>query len=325
MHTSKRVTVNGTKKKRCPNDYRRDKKTDKCVNYKGIQVFKDMKSQIITDKPTLSLESLDKGAILKIYNDGKLINQQYIDEKVLQKSKIIEEKGSKYIFKMIRKIQKDPTIIKKDNKFMRFQKKMVHKKGGNNQEGSQYEEPMDILVQEDVMDKLQSTKIQKLKDKLALLEGELKEEVDLYYNSWANFNGILGIMNVVGTVGDAIFGGCANCLPYFQDSIITTGLLSSLIVFITNMVAFSVSSEMINTIQTIVTYIVFTLSFSVMAVIFTSFSGIAVIQDSLWIADFVAIFIKNYIISTREKSTKEIKLEKDIADIKSELVKAMEE
>jgi hypothetical protein len=49
------------------------------------------------------------------------------------------------------------------------------------------------------------------------------------------------------------------------------------------------------------------------------------IQDSLWLVDFILIAIKNYMISTREKSANEIRLEKDIAKTKQNLIKAMEE
>jgi hypothetical protein len=68
-----------TRKKRCPNGSRRDKKSDECAPYKGIQVFKELKDQEISNKPTVSLETLEKGAILKVYKEGELIGQTYVD------------------------------------------------------------------------------------------------------------------------------------------------------------------------------------------------------------------------------------------------------
>jgi hypothetical protein len=317
------MTKHTTRKKRCPNGSRRDKKSGECAPYKGIQVFKELKDQTISDKPTISLESLDKGAILKVYKEGELLAQSYVDEKSLQQSKKIEEKGNKLILQLIKKIKKDPTVLKKDKRFLRFQKKMAQKKGGASEEASS-ENAIEIQVQETVMEKIQSPKIAKLQAKLATLEEELKKEVDTYYSSWSAFNGILAVMNVVGTVSGVIEFNLG--INSYLNHFILDGLLTNIVLFITNITAYAFSSEDINTIQTIVTYIVFILNASILSVLI--FTGVLaaplMIQDSLWLVDFILISIKNYMISTREKSANELCLEYDIAKTKLSIIKAME-
>jgi len=313
-----------TRKKRCPNGSRRDKTSNECAPYKGIQLFKELKDQEISNKPTVSLESLEKGAILKVYKEGELVGQTYVNEKTLQQSKAIEEKGNKLILKAIKRIKKDPTVLQKDKKFLRFQKKMAQKRGQQKGGGETSEESVEIQVQEGVMEQLQSTKIAKLHAKLASLETDLQKEVDLYYSSWSAFNGILAVMNVVGTVAGAIEYGDAG--SYFQNFIMS-GLFTNLLFFITNIVAYSFSTEDVNTIQTIATYTVFIVDTSILtALTLTGYlSGILILQDSLWFVDFILLSIKNHMISTREKTAHELHLEKEIDDVKWKLMKAMGE
>jgi hypothetical protein len=67
-------------KKRCPNGSRRDTKTDICVKYNGVKVFKELKDQKISEtKTTISFESLEKNVILKKYENGELIEQKLIN------------------------------------------------------------------------------------------------------------------------------------------------------------------------------------------------------------------------------------------------------
>jgi hypothetical protein len=313
-----------SRKKRCPNGSRRDKKSGDCAQYKGIQVFKELKDQKISNKPTVSLETLDNGAILKVYNEGELISQRYVNEKILQQSKVVEEKGNKLIMKAIKRIKKDPTVLQKDKKFLRFQKKMAQKRGGaTGKEGEPSEEFIEIQVQESVMEQIQSPKIAKLQAKLASLESELQKEVELYYSSWSTFNGILAIINVVGTVAGALeFGG----FSYYFNMPIISGFLTNLSFYITNIIAYFFSTEDINTIQTIINYIVFIVDNTVF-IAFTIIGveyGPLIIQESLMILDVVLIYVKNHMISTREKTKNELQLERDIIDTKVKLIEAME-
>jgi hypothetical protein len=318
-----KTTKQTTRKKRCPKGSRRDKKSGECAPYKGIQLFKELKDQTISDKPTISLESLDKGAILKVYKEGELMAQTYVDEKSLERSKKIEERGNKLILQTIKKIKKDPTLLQKDKQFLRFQKKMAQKKGGASGEATS-ENSIQIQVQENLMEKIQSPKIAKLQAKLATLEEELKKEVDMYYSSWSSFNGFLAIINLVGTVSGTIENNMG--IGGYLQNFILDGLLTNLVFFITNITAYAFSTEDINTIQTIVTYIVFTLNASILAIILSSGYGLipSFVQDSLWLVDFILISVKNHMISTREKSTHELHLEKEIAETKLKVLKAME-
>lgn len=314
-----------SRKKRCPNGSRRDKKSGECAQYKGIQLFKELKDQKISNKPTVSLETLDKGAILKVYNEGELIGQTYVNEKILQQSKVVEEKGNKLIMKAIKRIKKDPTVLQKDKKFLRFQKKMARKRGGaTGKEGEPSEEFVEIQVQESFMEQIQSQKITKLQAKLAALESELQKDVELYYSSWSTFNGILAIINIVSTVAGALeYGGFSYI--YFNNPILS-GFLTNMAFYITNIVAYFFSTEDINTIQTIITYIIFIVDNTVFIAftIIGAEAGPLIIQESLIILDVVLLYVKNYMISTREKSKNELQLEKDIADTKLKLIEAME-
>jgi hypothetical protein len=60
-----------TKKERCPRGSHRDKKTELCIQHKGITVVKVVKDQQISQtNDTVSIESLGDGALVKVYKNG---------------------------------------------------------------------------------------------------------------------------------------------------------------------------------------------------------------------------------------------------------------
>ena len=318
----------GTRKKRCPNGNRRDKKSGLCVRYEGLKVFKDLKDQEISKtKDTMTLESLDTGAIIKMYKDGELIEQKYVDEKMLEKAKAMGERDSKLLIKTMNRIKKNPDILN-DKKFKRFKKKMEDasnkKRGivGGGKEGSQNQPvDIDILIQEDTLQKLQSKKITNLHKKIQDIENQLKEEVDMYYETWSSFNGILAVISLASLTGGLFdFGG--SITNYLQNPI-TSGFTTDIVIFITNLVAFMFSTEDINTIQSIVLYIIYSVSIGV-TISLLPFITLNVYEDSIALSGLVLLVAKNIMISLRDKSPKELRLESELKDAKDELVKAME-
>ena len=322
-----RTQTTGTRKKRCPNGNRRDKKSGLCVRYEGLKVFKDLKDQEISKtKDTMTLESLDTGAIIKMYKDGELVEQKYVNEKMLEKAKAMGERDSKLLIKTMNRIKKNPNILN-DKKFKQFKKKMEANKKhaivGGGKKNSPQNQPVDIdiLIQEDTLQKLQSKKITNLQKKIQDIENELKEEVDMYYETWSSFNGLLAIISLASLTGGLFdFGG--SITNYLQNPI-TSGFTTDIVIFITNLVAFMFSTEDINTIQTIVLYIIYSISIGV-TISLLPFITLNVYEDSIALSGLVLLVAKNIMISLRDKSPKELRLEAELKDAKDELVKAME-
>jgi hypothetical protein len=275
-------------KKRCPNGSRRDIKTDICVKYDGVKVFKELKDQTISEtKTTISFESLEENTILKIYEKGELIEQKLIDEKMIekgiQKSKNIMGK----IMKMVKQIKKNPDkmieLIENDKKFQRFQKKVEReerkKKGGNSRKSFKHSETnynenssnTDFLIQENVLNNIQQSKQSELEQKLNELYIDLSKER----------NKELGEQH--GWIGSQIFYSfiaLCDIIKYFGEYIIISeAYIASLIC---DLILIFFPNENIYFLNTIVKFIIY----SVLIVIDWSTGGLM-----LWIQ--IGIFIIN--------------------------------
>lgn len=325
MFTKKaRTHTTGTKKKRCPNGNHYDKKSGLCLRYEGLKVFKDLKDQEISKtKDTMTLESLDSGALIKIYKNGELIEQKYIDEKKMEKAKAMGERECKMLIKTMNRIKKNPDILN-DKKFKRFKKKMErasNKKGGG-KGGSQKESAdIDIMIQEDALNKLQSNNIIKLQKRIKDIENELKEEEDMYYETWSNYNGLMSVISVASLIG-GIFDPGGSLINYLQIPL-QSGFTTDIVIFITNIVAFMFSTVDIDTIQTIVLYIIYSISIGVTIALLPLIT-LNIYEDSIALSGLILLIIKNIVTSTRNKSIKELCLEDELKDTKEKLVKAME-
>lgn len=121
---TKRTIIQKFRKKRCMNGTRRNRITGFCEKYGGFTVFDNLKDQKIVDKGiSLAIESLDKeGAIIKVYNNGLLQYQQLIEMKFLKQAGKDGIRDLKHILKQVRKIKKNPDIIKKDLQYQLFKK-----------------------------------------------------------------------------------------------------------------------------------------------------------------------------------------------------------
>jgi hypothetical protein len=232
--SNKRESINNTTKKRCPNGFRRDKKTDICVKYATIKKFENLSEQTISEtKDTLSLESLGKdGTILKTYQRGELKHQFFVSDEKLQKAKKKAQKDIQKILKMMHNIQKDPSKIDKDTKFKRVLKKI---KGGGS---STIQSNTDILIEEGVMDKIETKAVVKLEDKIENIENienidkidkienidtEKKKENSWLDNIWgsigSNWEAIMTIIHVADVAGlSYALGKSANIFtPFSMD------------------------------------------------------------------------------------------------------------
>jgi hypothetical protein len=91
------IIMDRVKRKRCPNGSRFDKIAQQCMKFSKIKVFDELSQQKISETgTTVSIESLNKdGAVIKMYNNGNILEQKYVSQDGLEKAK---EKG-KRIFK----------------------------------------------------------------------------------------------------------------------------------------------------------------------------------------------------------------------------------
>jgi hypothetical protein len=322
------------------------------LKYEGIKVFKDLKDQSISDsRNTISIETLDsKGAIVKIYKMGELVEQKYLDEKVLENSKLKADKNTKFIIKSIKKLAKNPSLIQKDKKFLQFQRKVdkeMSKKSGGDSNGSRNEPTKtEVIVQQEVMDKLQNPKILRLQEKISKLESELKQEVDNYFNSWWLYNGFMAVFNCLTIYSgidtailaykglpDIINGLTATNLMYYgSEPVLTTFIVEGFAYFssfITNLTAFFFSTEDLNMISIYAQYIMYSIGLT-SAVLLTNVPISPFLYVNITANILVPVVglsltaIKHLFIANREKSQKELSLEKQLEQARQELIMEME-
>lgn len=176
------------KRKRCPNGSRFDKIAQQCMKFSKIKVFDELSEQKISETgTTVSIESLDKdGAIIKMYNNGNILEQKYVSQDGLEKAKEKGKRDIQKIIKTIRKVTRDPGQIQKDAQYQKLQRKMKRelrkRRGGGMEEPPQIQNT-NILIQSDVMDKLEDKKVEK-EDNLG--------------NGW--YNGGMAIFNLLGSL-----------------------------------------------------------------------------------------------------------------------------
>jgi len=190
----KRTSGSISRKKRCPKGSRKDKITGSCIKYIGFSVFDELKDAEISEKgKTLSLENLSgDGAILKLYQDGNIIGQQLVEDKHIKKAKERTEKDMMHIFKIIRKIEKNPNLIETDKKFQRFkkrqEKKMEEKKGGTTGSEGVKKDSIKVLVQKDVVDQMVDPDIKDLQKNIDEIQRKISVIHDsMHQNWWSQF------------------------------------------------------------------------------------------------------------------------------------------
>ena len=206
MSSKKEITNKSSTKKRCPNGSRRDKKTDICVKYATIKTFENLSEQKISEtKITLSLESLRKdGIILKIYERGELQHQAYISDEKLQKVKKKSQRDIQKMLKLMHKIQKDPSKIDKDIKF----KRMLSKIRGGVGVGASTQSNTDILIDEEVMEKIGTKAVTKLEEKIENIEKNDKSLIDDIWGSiGSHWEAIMAIIHLADVAGLAYTAG----------------------------------------------------------------------------------------------------------------------
>jgi hypothetical protein len=338
MRTKKTATNLSTKsrKKRCANGYRRDKKTDECVKYEGIKVFKNLKDQNISEtKNTLTIESLgEKGAIMKTYESGQLKTQVFVSEQALTKANQAGQKDIQHIIDIIHRVKKDPAIVNKDKAFKRFQKKLLKTKLGGGRKKT-ISTPTEVLVQEDIVDKFETNKIQKLQDKIEQLEHDIKKEQDSYS---------LKSINVVFALSNLIFGKY-NYINYNTD-LITSTVPQYVVDFDNGMPSFHIEfaqyqnnlfmgdfiADMVLSVISLcniispdrylsvyLRYIIYTAMITTDIVYFSTVGWVSLIEP------IIGIVLTTTTLVLSQKGEKELLLEKELQETKEELVKALAE
>ena len=195
------IIMDKTKRKRCPNGSRFDKIAQQCMKFSKIKVFHELSEQKISETgTTVSIESLNKdGAVIKMYNNGNILDQKYVSQDGLEKAKEKGKKDIQKIIKTIRKVNRDPGRIQKDTGYQKLKRKMQRelrkRKGGDykgNNEGIENPQIQNthILIQSDVMDKLEDKRVEKEQDKLS--------REDNLGNQW--YNGGMAIFNLLGSL-----------------------------------------------------------------------------------------------------------------------------
>ena len=208
--TIKREPINkSTTKKRCPNGSRRYK-TGMCVKYATIKTFENLSEQKISEtKITLSLESLRKdGIILKIYERGELQHQAYISDEKLQQAKKKSQRDIQKMLKLMHKIQKDPSKIDKDIKFKRMLSKIRGGVGVDVDVGASTQSNTDILIDEEVMEKIGTKAVTKLEEKIENIEKNDKSFIDDIWGSiGSHWEAIMAIIHLADVAGLAYTAG----------------------------------------------------------------------------------------------------------------------
>ena len=206
-----------TTKKRCPKGSHRDKTTGICVKYATIKTFENLTEQTISHtKNTLSLESLGKdGTIMKVYEKGELQYQVFVNDEKLQKAKKKAQKDIQKMLKMMHKIQKDPSKIEKDTKFKRMLKKI---KGGGTGSPTTIQSNTDILIEEQVMEKIETKAVVKLEEKIENIEAKSQVE-NIWKSIGSHWEVISTILHVADVAGLAYMTGhfSSSFLPFLLD------------------------------------------------------------------------------------------------------------
>ena len=145
--------------KRCPNGSRWDTKSLLCVRYTNVKSFDKLTEITISEtKPTITFESLGKdnkdGAIVKIYKEGELEDQLFISPEKVKKVQQKTKEQSAKTRELLKKIEKNPDMIKKDKKFKNFQSKIAktYNRKRNNKTAKEGTEssPQEPLVTADI-------------------------------------------------------------------------------------------------------------------------------------------------------------------------------
>lgn len=307
MSTKRESSKKSYTKKRCPNGYRRDKKTDICVKYATIKTFENLSDQIISEtKNTLSLESLGKdGTIMKIYKKGELQHQLFVNDENLQKAKKKAQRDIQKMLKLMHKIKKDPSKIEKDTKFKRMLKKI---KGGGS---STVESNTDILIQEDVMEKIETKAVVKLEDKIENIE--TKNDKSWFWGGiCSHWEAIMTIIHV------ADVGGLAYMAGHFSQSffIVSPDIVGAMAIVIMN-IWYAYYPEEENKQYTLYTqYMIY--SFMLTSAFFVTSVGI--IPNYIIISIISSMGLVNTIVEQMKLNTKNEKLE----DMKRDLVDVLE-
>lgn len=313
-----------TKKERCPRGSHRDKKTELCIQHKGITVVKVVKDQQISQtNDTVSIESLgDDGALVKVYKNGTEVQQKFVSNTKLDMVKTKGLKVAKHMIKKIKAVGENPNIMFNDKKFKNFEKKLKRFEnkqslsGGGEGEGTKdtKEETFDFLIQEDVLKKLQDDpKKMKLEEKLKNLEQELSDErrtiqEERLHNAHENANfftfGLPAIIDFV----DLLISPYA----WLRTAFTSTFIMDTISIFAPNLELF---------------YLDYTLKYVMYSfLLITSFSSSPLIII-LTIAQFLTVHARYSSITggfVRKKNEKEIKLELEIQETKKELYELVE-
>lgn len=187
MYMSKSIkkTIKGTRKnfersiegisrtgKRCKNGYKFDKKTNLCRGKLKISVFNNLGDlQISENGNSISFEPAnDKQTIMKIYKEGSLVQQTVMTEKDIRQC---TDRGNKKIAKLIKRIERlknNPKLLQ-DPKILKRIKHQKYNGGGqhSSDKDSEIHVPVDLLS----VINLETSKTDKLKNKIIQLQTEL--------------------------------------------------------------------------------------------------------------------------------------------------------
>jgi hypothetical protein len=198
----KRNSGSVSRKKRCANGSRKDKTTEICVKYVGFSVFDELKDVEIAEKgKTISLENLSgAGAIIKVYEDGNMVGQNLVEEKDIKKAKENTEKDMNRIFKMMKKIEKNPDLIATDKKFQRFlkrQTKNLAEKNGGGTESEKKKESVKVLVQKNVLDQMIDPEIKELQKRIDEIQTKIHTITSSMHQNWWSQFAIFNLFEMV--------------------------------------------------------------------------------------------------------------------------------
>jgi hypothetical protein len=201
--------MSGTRK-RCAKGSRKDKITGECVKYTQIKVLENVNDEIISKmKRTLTLESLnDDGAIIKYYKDGKLYEQTLVDKKRLDKINTSVDKEISKLIKLLHKVKRNPSMIKKDKGFKKLLKREENMFSGGGEKIK--ESDIEILIDEKVIEKDENNKISRMEDKIEYIQEKINNEKDTWWRKWfddewnnihKNWKGLLTLLHLGDTIG----------------------------------------------------------------------------------------------------------------------------
>lgn len=300
----KRETRHNSTKKRCPNGFRHNNKTDTCIKYVGFTVFKELQDlELNEDGKTLSIESLgDDGIIVKIYEGGNIIRQERLDKKAIEKSKENTKKDMKRMFKVIKRLEKDPNMIVNDKAFQRFKKRQEKKqKGGDNHTLGKFgglkknepikEQPQDstkVMVQKNVIDGLMDNDIHILQKKVDEIQLEIyKEQKSIHVNWWSQFAMFNLFEMISSSIGYIVVG------PVAATTTAATALASSLLTVDFAGAGFLAIMDIINSLYPLETISNITIisQYLYWIWIVSSTFGFLLSSSSLWILSITVPFI----------------------------------